>query len=787
MCLDLRFKSKWFFIMKYRNISTALLITTITVVVYSIIPGCSGTGNTTRKLEIKPSQVIQVNPEDTPEQIIEKAALVIPSSVQMAYHRHEFIAMICLGPNTYTGREWGDGKEDPGIFNPTGLDIDQWCRAMTAAGIRLVVLVVKHHDGFCLWQTRYTKHGVMSSPWRQGKGDVLLDLSISCEKYGLKLGVYLSPADLYQIESSDGLYGNQSKYYERIIPRPVQGRPFRDKRFFRFNVDDYNEYFLNQLFELLTEYGPIYEVWFDGAHPKRKGNQQYTYEYWYTLIRELAPEAVIFGRGPDVRWCGNEGGRTRDSEWNVIPLDVHPDNCDWPDLSAEDLGNREKLYDATYLYYLPAETNTSIRHGWFYRDDEDQQVRSADDVFDIYERAAGGNSVFMLNIPPNRKGRFSPRDSVVLEETGRRIRETYGKSLIEKTKSASRKLLDGKPETFWEPSGGDMELEIHLRNKITANRFVLQEEIANHGQRIEKHALDAWIGESWQEIAQGTTVGYKKILRFAPVETDRFRIRILQSRLNPTLSEISVHYYKTRPPAVTVMRNKEGKVTLLMGKREIFNWKGGGGNPMESLARGTKTYYTLDGYEPTEMSARYSEPMELPDGGLIKARTIIDGEMGPVEEHRLGIDPSGWEIISVSSFQPRWGMAENAFDGDPLTAWHTLRSRDDTTSDHPHHLAVDMGRIIRINGFTYLPPQDSRITNSMIEACKFEISEDGKNWNTVQKCEFGNILNDPSRRLVIFDKVQSSRYFRLTSLRGVENNPYAGAAEIEIIIQINNK
>jgi len=775
--------------MKDLKINALLFITSIFVAVYPIVPGCSGNKNTARKSEIEPSQVIRVNPEDTPEQIIEKAASVVPSPRQLEYHKREFIAFIHWGPNAFSRREWGTGMEDPTLFNPTGLDTDQWCKIMKEAGMKLVVMVVKHHDGYCLWQTRYTKHGVMSSPWKGGKGDVLLELSKSCMKYDLKLGVYLSPADLYQIESADGLYGNLSQYSERVIPRPVPDRPFDDKRTFHFVVDDYNEYFLNQLFELLTEYGPIYEVWFDGAHPKRKGGQTYTYAYWYRLIRELAPEAVIFGKGPDVRWCGNEGGRTRNSEWNIIPLSLHPDSCDWPDLTAEDLGSREKLLDAKYLYYLPAETNTSVRQGWFFRDDTNQQVRSADDVFDIYERSVGGNSVFMLNIPPNREGRFSPRDSVVLVETGRRIRETYEKSLIGKIKSAPRKILDGKPETFWEPSGGDMELEIHLRDKITANRFVLQEAIASHGQRIEMHALDAWEGENWKEIAQGTTVGYKKILRFAPVETDRFRIRILKSRLSPALSEISVHYYKTPPPAVTVMRNKEGKVTLLVGKHEVFDWKGGGGNPMEALAMGTRIVYTLDGSEPTEMSAGYSEPLDLPNGGLIKARTIIGDEKGPVEEYRLGIDPSGWKIISVSSFQPRWGMAENAFDGDPFTVWFTLRNRREETAapGHPHYLSVDMGRMVRMNGFTYLPPQDRRLSDSMIEACKFEISEDGKKWNTVQICEFGNIVNDPSRRLVVFDNVQSFRYFRLTTLRGVQNNPYAGAAEIEIISQFDNK
>ena len=299
---------------------------------------------------LKPQHLYEVLPTDGEEAIIAKAAHVVPTPRQMDYHRREYIAFIHWGPNAFSRREWGSGKEDPTIFNPSDLDTDQWCRAMKAAGMRLVVMVVKHHDGYCLWQTRYTKHGVMSSPWRDGKGDVLRDLSASCKKYDLQLGVYLSPADLYQIESKEGLYGNRSEYGERVIPHPVEGRPFKDMRTFRYKVDDYNEYFLNQLFELLTEYGPVHEVWFDGAHPKRKGNQQYTHAFWYELIRTLVPDAVVFGKGPDVRWCGNEGGHTRASEWNIIPLPVHPDNCTWPDLRAQGLGSRAKLLKAKFLY-----------------------------------------------------------------------------------------------------------------------------------------------------------------------------------------------------------------------------------------------------------------------------------------------------------------------------------------------------------------------------------------------------------------------------------------------------
>jgi alpha-L-fucosidase len=265
---------------------------------------------------VAPSNTIKIQ-GDSHDQIIEKAAHVIPTLDQYNYKKLEFTCFVHFGPNTFTRMEWGSGKEDPKIFNLQNLDTDQWCRAMKEAGMKLVVITAKHHDGFVLWQSRYTTHGVMSSPFRDGKGDILKDLSESCKKYGIKLGVYLSPADLFQIESKTGLYGNLSEYTMRTIPRLVDGRPFENKTTFQFEVDDYNEYFLNQLFELLTEYGPIHEVWFDGAHPKRKGGQTYNYTAWRKLIRTLVPNAVIFGR-EDVRWCGNESGKTRDTEWDII-------------------------------------------------------------------------------------------------------------------------------------------------------------------------------------------------------------------------------------------------------------------------------------------------------------------------------------------------------------------------------------------------------------------------------------------------------------------------------------
>jgi alpha-L-fucosidase len=479
-----------------------------------------------------------------------------PHPRQVAWQENEFTGFVHFGVNTFSGREWGTGMEDPNIFQPAELDTDQWCRAMKTAGMKLVVFTAKHHDGFCLWQTRYTNHSVASSSWRNGQGDVLRELSRSCKEFGLKLGVYLSPADLYQIENPKGLYGNLSEYSKRTIPRPVAGRRFEDRRTFQFEVDDYNEYFMNQLFELLTEYGPIHEVWFDGAHPKRKGGQKYTYNQWYQLIRELAPEAVIFGKGPDVRWVGNEAGGSRPAEWSVVPIGGRPDEWNWPDMTARDLGSLAKLDAALreggFLHWYPAETDTSIRHGWFWRD-EQQHVKPTEEILDIWYRAVGGNAVLLLNIPPNRQGRFADRDVSVLEEVGAVVRATFTSNLADgatASASASRgrefaasNILDGDARTCWMPPdwSDPTQVIITLSEPRTFNRVVLQEQIGDHSQRIERFGVDAHENGNWKQIAEGTTVGYKRICRTPTITTDRVRLRVLNSRVAPTISNFALY------------------------------------------------------------------------------------------------------------------------------------------------------------------------------------------------------------------------------------------------------
>lgn len=472
------------------------------------------------------ARTIEVTADDSPEQVIAKAVRVVPTQQQVHALDNAFIAFVHFGPNTFTRVEWGDGREDPAVFDLRSLDTDQWCAIFKDAGMKRVIFTAKHHDGFVLWPSRYTTHGVASSPFR---GDVVKELAESCRKYGLEFGFYLSPADLYQMEAPDGLYGNGSLPSLRTIPREVDGRPFANPARFQFEVDDYNEYFMNQLFELLTEYGPVTEVWFDGAHPRRKGGQQYNYLAWKELIHALAPDAVAFGK-EDIRWCGNEAGETRPVEWNVIPYQQDPATLNmFDDLTDADLGSRDRLLSMQrpfWLLYQPAETNTSIRDGWFWRNDDEQAVRTADDVFDIYERAAGGNSLLLLNVPPNQQGRISPRDSSVLAEVGRRIRGTYGNDLLA---GARIKTLPGPTR--------DIEIELPLA--IRFDRFAIREDLAK-GERVESFALDVW-NDGWQEVATGTNIGHCRILRFPQQNALRLRVRFLSSRAEPQIASVSAY------------------------------------------------------------------------------------------------------------------------------------------------------------------------------------------------------------------------------------------------------
>lgn len=750
---------------------TKSIVNTITAILKSILLlllvfSCQDNAETS--LILKTSSTIEIDEDDTKDSVLLKASHVIPSVNQMNALKDEFIAFVHFGPNTFTELEWGDGMEDPKVFNLENLDTDQWCKAMKDAGMKKVIITAKHHDGFVLWQSRYTQHGIMSSLFQNGEGDILKELSLSCEKYGIKLGVYLSPADLYQIENKDGLYGNLSEYTLRTIPRSIEGRPFENKTTFEFKVDDYNEYFLNQLFELLTEYGPIDEVWFDGAHPKRKGGQQYNYRDWKKLINELAPNAVVFGK-EGTRWCGNEAGGTRDTEWNVVPYNEDPRTMNlFADITAEDVGSIDRLIEGKYLHYQPAETNTSIREGWFYRNENEQKVRNTDDVFDIYERAVGGNSIFLLNIPPNREGKFSELDVQVLKETGQRIKETYGTNLL-KNAEGFKNVLDEDEDTFLVLSNDKLTLEFNLPNAVKINRFVIQEDVKRHGERVSRHAIDAWVNNQWTEVLESTNIGYKRILRFPEVTTNKLRLRILDYRAIPVIQHVSAHYYKTRPPVLEVNRSKEGMVKIAP-KMADFKWNPNGENPSENLNKGLKIVYTTTGEEPDRNSAEYIAPFQFTDGN-VKAVAILNEELGSVSDYTFGTIKENWKILNVDS-ELKEHTVDMLMDENTRTFWQAEENRDGN-----HFVSLDLGEETEISAFKYTPPTNLKI--GMIQKGTIYSSDDGLSWDEIESFEFGNLINDPSPRTHKFNSAFTTRYVKLVSKEIAGSNTSAAIAELD--------
>lgn len=424
-------------------------------------------------------------------------ANIRPTHRQLEWQKMEMYAFIHFGMNTMTDREWGEGHEDPSLFNPDRVDVDQWMRALVSAGMTGVILTCKHHDGFCLWPSAYTTHTVASSPWREGRGDLVREVSDSAARHGLKFGVYLSPWDM-----TEQTYG--------------QGQP-------------YNDFYFNQLVELLTHYGPVFSVWLDGACGEGPNGkvQAYDWQRIYDTVRALAPEAVISVCGPDVRWCGNEAGSVRANEWSVVPASLreaertaeNSQKVDDGEFSRqvasadEDLGSREALadYDGPLVWY-PAEVNTSTRKGWFHHEAEDTQVRGVDELFSIWLGSVGGNATFLLNVPPNRHGLLADADVEVLAQLGARIADFRSRRI-----EAERK--DDEVVT----------LRFAANERVSA--VVLEEDIAR-GQRIDEAIICALTeaGEE-SEIARVHSVGYRRIVTLpSPVEARVLRIAVVASR-----------------------------------------------------------------------------------------------------------------------------------------------------------------------------------------------------------------------------------------------------------------
>ncbi|MER6000364.1 alpha-L-fucosidase [Nonomuraea angiospora] len=458
-------------------------------------------------------------------------AAVRPSERQLAWQAMEFYGFIHFGMNTMTDREWGEGHDDPAAFDPEGLDADQWVRALKAAGMTGVILTCKHHDGFCLWPSDVTAYSVAASPWRGGRGDVVAEVSESARRHGLRFGIYLSPWD-----RTEASYGSGSAY---------------------------DDFYVAQLTELLTRYGPVFTVWLDGANGEGPNGrrQVYDWERYYAVVRELQPDAVISVCGPDVRWCGNEAGSTRPDEWSVVPralLDAEriadrsqqADDGTFARLVRSDdldLGSRAALAGREDdLVWYPAEVNTSIRPGWFHHPAEDTLVRPADELLGIYLRAVGGNSCFLLNVPPARDGLLREADVAVLEQLGRRVEDFRARRVQATVTVSSGTAGDvamawpGGGRTPWRPDDADPQPGVRLvfARPRRVEAVVVGEDIA-HGQRIEHVVVRGRRDGRWTTLAEANAVGYQRILTFTPAEVDAVLVEVPQARDTPVVAHVT--------------------------------------------------------------------------------------------------------------------------------------------------------------------------------------------------------------------------------------------------------
>ena len=419
-------------------------------------------------------------------------ALVVPSPAQLRWQTNEIEALVHFGLNTMTGQEWGSGQEKPQIFSPTNLVAAEWVSTAESFNAKALILVCKHHDGFCLWPSSFTDYSVKASPWRDGKGDLVREVSDACRKTGLGFGIYLSPSDLHE---------------------PSFGRDHQK----------YNDYFCNQLRELLTQYGPISQVFFDGANPPGF-KQHYDFPRYYRLIRELQPNAVISVHGPDVRWVGNESGRARATEWSVIPLPRQPEDHDWADMMAEELGSRAKLKGAAALHWYPAVADVSLRQGWFWNETSQTTLKSLDELMRTYEFTVGRNAGLQLNLLPDRTGQIPKADANRLKEFGDRLRASFATNLLS--------LAAAKPGTMEKRADETWAQSVELGKTATVKYVVLQEDIRK-GQRVEKFEVEAIDTFGSSRVLKATTIGWKRILKLEMPQVKMLKVTIRESRAEP--------------------------------------------------------------------------------------------------------------------------------------------------------------------------------------------------------------------------------------------------------------
>lgn len=669
-----------------------------------------------------------------------------PSLRQILWQSTELYGFIHFGLNTFSDREWGFGDDSPGIFNPARLDADQWARTVRDAGMRGLVLVCKHHDGFCLWPTKTTDYNIRHSPWRGGHGDLVGEVSQACQRHGLKFGAYVSPWDR-----------NHADY----------GRP------------GYVEVFHRQIEEIITGYGPLFEIWFDaacgadgyfgGARETRRVNP-HTYYQWdrvVELVRRHQPTASIFNVR-DIRWIGQENGRTPETCWQT-----------WDSVGVEEpSGLTGSGPGSRNGRWMPPEVDFPLRRGWFYHSED--QPRSADSLFESYLQSVGRGATMSLGLAPDRDGLICGEDVAVLTEWRSLLDQTFGVDLLHGASVEPQPDYDWKspdvPERdarVWVLPAQKAEISFRWSGPVTGH-LVLIEECIELGQRIDRFAVDLLVNGAWQPAGEGTSVGYRRLFVIPGVPAEGLRLRVLEAVAEPIIRKLGFYALPKR-----IVHS--GKLAILRSADDTVR--------IQCTNPALVVRYETDGSQPTAASPIYTGAFRFAGSGTVQAAAFLPDE--PTEpicrgSATFGISRKGWRIAEVSLNSPyeNGGVADvtKLLDDDPETYWHTYHA-DKSLSAPPHHVVIDMGDTIQIAAFTFMPRilPDDGIPEAIPDRFAFSVSEDGKTWTRVVEGEFSNIKANPGMQVVPSERPVSARFFRFDALRVVDDGDYVVVAGLGVL------
>jgi len=672
---------------------------------------------------------------------------VLPTEPQLQWHEMEQYVLVHFTPTTFQNKEWGYGDADPKIFNPTKFDANQIVNAAKAGGFKGVILVAKHHDGFCLWPTKTTNYNISKSPFRDGKGDMVKEFETAVRNAGMKFGLYCSPWDR-----------NNEDY----------GKP------------EYVTKFREQLTELYSNYGNLFITWFDGANggdgyyggknEKRSidRTKYYGWETTWGISRKLQPGAVIFADMGDVRWVGNEHGFAAETSWATFtPLPTAGNT-----VAAPGATDSRKAPEGTRngKFWKPAECDVPLRNGWFYHTTDDNNVKSVSELLEIYTNSVGRGGCLDLGLSPTTDGLLHQNDVKNLKDFGDYLKKLFADNLAKSaviTASNTRggdaksfgikNLIDEDRYSYW-ATNDDVKkasLTLEWKKDQTFNVIRLRENI-KLGQRIEKVEIDAFVNGNWKKIGEATSIGSNRLVRLPNyVTASKLRIRIEESPVCIALSDVGVFKEPEQLAKPKIKRDKDGMVSITteMPVKEI--------------------HFTIDGTEPSAQSPVYKEAFVFSTSGEVKAKSFgTDMKSSEMVIQSFNVSKKDWKVVAATSENQENGKSINAIDESTWTLWTSPEN-----AVLPQSITIDMGKEITIASFSYLPRQNG--TGGIVKNYEWQTSNDNTTWTTVAEGEFSNIKSNPVEQNVPLKTVVKARYFKFIGKSSVDGN-YISAAELGV-------